>query len=63
MKPNWPRWKLVLTIGGVLAAVSFLGALFLALSGKPEHWITLALASALIVIVVLRFVRWDPPER
>jgi hypothetical protein len=62
MKPNWPRRKWVLTVGGVLAAVSFLGALFLGLSGKLDQWITLALASALIVIVVLQLVRRNPPK-
>ena len=62
MKPNWPRRKWVLTVGGVLAAISFLGGLFLALSGKPDQWITLALAFALIVIVVLRLARQDPPH-
>jgi hypothetical protein len=59
MKPHWRKWMLM--AGGVLVAVSF-GALFLALSGRPDQWITLALASALIVIVVLRLFRRHPPN-
>ena len=49
MNPHWREWMLM--AGGVLVVVSF-AALFLALSGRPDQWITLALASALIVIVV-----------
>ena len=47
-------------VAGGLLAVSFLGALILALSGKSEAWITLALAGALIVIVVLQLRRYLP---
>jgi hypothetical protein len=62
MKLNWPRRKWVLTVGGGLAAVCFIGALFLALSGKRDQWITLALSGALIAIVVLQLVRRDRPD-
>ena len=46
-------------IGGVLAAISFLGALVLLISGKQDQWITLALASAFIAIVVAQLIRPD----
>jgi hypothetical protein len=60
MKTNWPWWKWLLIVGGVLVAVSFLGALFLALSGMSKAWITVALAGALLVIVVLQLRRYLP---
>jgi peptidoglycan/LPS O-acetylase OafA/YrhL len=54
MKTNWPWWNWVLTAGGILAGACFVAAGLLALSGRPDQWITLALAGALIVIVVLQ---------
>jgi hypothetical protein len=60
MKRDWPWWKWVLMIGGVLAAISFLGALFLLISGKQDQWITLVLASAFIAIVVAQLRRDHP---
>jgi Mg/Co/Ni transporter MgtE len=49
-------------VGGVLAAISFLGALFLLISGKQDQWITLVLASAFIAIVVAQLIRPDHPN-
>jgi uncharacterized membrane protein YfcA len=60
MKTNWPWWIWVLIVAGVLVAVSFLGALILALSGMTKAWITVALAAALIVVVVLQLRRYLP---
>jgi hypothetical protein len=57
MERDWPRRKWALMIGGVLAAISFLGALFLLISGKQDQWITLVLASAFIAIVVAQLIR------
>jgi hypothetical protein len=62
MKLNWTQRKWVLAGGGGLAAVCFLGALFLAISGKRDQWITLALSGALIAVAVLQFVRRDRPD-
>jgi xanthine/uracil permease len=52
----------VLTAGGVLAGTCFVAAGLLALSGRLDQWITLAVAGALIVIVVLQLVRRDRPN-
>jgi len=62
MEPKWPRRKWVLAGAGALAAVSFLGALFLALSGKSSEWFTFALAGGLILIVLLQLARRDRPK-
>jgi hypothetical protein len=62
MQPTWPWWKWVLAGGGALAAVTLLVALFLALTGRPDQWITAALAGAIIVVVVWQLVRRTPPD-
>lgn len=62
MKLNWPRWKWGMTVAGGLAAVCFLAALFLVLSGNRDQWMTLALSGALIVIVVLQLIRRNRPN-
>jgi hypothetical protein len=62
MKPNWTERKCVLAGEGGLAAVCFLGAPFLAVSGKRDQWITLVLSGALIAVVVLKSVRRDRPD-
>jgi hypothetical protein len=62
MRSNWHWWKWGLASGGVLAAISLFGALFLALTGKPDQWITVGLACAIIVVVILQLVRRNPPN-
>ncbi|HXQ15495.1 MAG TPA: hypothetical protein VN814_12810 [Caulobacteraceae bacterium] len=47
--------------GGVLAALALIGALYLALTGKPDQWITAGLAGAIVVVVVLQLVRRRSP--
>jgi hypothetical protein len=62
MEPRWPQRKWVLAGAGALAGVCFLGALFLALSGRSDQWFTFALAGGLILIVLLQLARRDRPK-
>jgi len=52
----------VLAGAGVLAAICLFVALYLALTGKPDQWISVGLACAFVVIAVLQLVRRNPPK-
>ncbi len=62
MQSSWPWWKWGLGVGGVLAAVSLLAALCLALTGRPDQWITVTLAGAIVAVAVWQLVRRQRPS-